>query len=287
MEISVMPWAQLKKPITLGPVEFSPGSEFLSEGNLSKEDSDLLGRYLSSFYARGQVVEPITICSVNKRASDFTDDDWELIISAAATLVFATVCPVTVAAVKTDNRSRVPASSDRFLLHRAFLAKEGVVQLKGDMTNLEPYATLVEHKPRYIIDGLMAPQESCVEDLDYLFQRAPTETTAKRLLRALFFFARAQTNNPEVTEFAKLVFLGTAFEIIFDCQGKREKRLHVMNEMESLWSLDLTREPVTYSSQSTQRVSPAAWYQSFYMVRNAYVHGSVEKQVSCMNYLRL
>lgn len=267
-----MPWARLKKPIDLGTVKFVPADAFLSAGTFNQDEQDQLSAYFGSFQERGQVVSPITVCTVNDKTGEFTEAEWELLVGAISALVFATVCPVTVAAVKTNNRTRVPASSDRYLLHRAYLSPDGVIQSKGDITNFEPYASLIEHKPRYIIDGLSAPLESTIEDLGYLFARQ-SDPAANRILRALFFFARAQTNNPEVTEFAKLIYLGTAFEILFQCQGQREKRIHVMNEMETLWSVNLTTELITYNNQSRQRVSPAAWYQAFYMVRNAYVHG--------------
>ncbi len=141
------------------------------------------------------------------------------------------------------------------------------------MLNLEPYSSLVEHKPRYIIDGLSAPLDSAIEEIGFLLERQ-SDPQASRILRSLFFFARAQTNSPEVTEFAKLAYLAIAFEILFECQGQREKQLHIMNEMERLWSGLLSTEAVVYNNQTRQRVSSAAWYQAFYRARNAYVHGN-------------
>lgn len=126
MEISVMPWAQLKKAIKLGTVDFIPASEFNAG---SPEENSFVEKYLGSFQSRGQVVVPVTICTVNGKSGGFTEDEWEQLVSAAAALVFATVCPVTIAIVKTNNPSRVPASSDRYLLHREYLAADGVVQL--------------------------------------------------------------------------------------------------------------------------------------------------------------
>lgn len=278
MEIAVMPWAQLKQPITLGPVTFLPAETFLDTAALSDNEKTMLTQYLESFQGRGQTKLP-TVCLVNKKSGEFSEAEWDAIVSAAAALVFATVCPVTVAAIK-QNQTRHVASSDRFLIHREYLGGEGVVQPKGAVVNFESFSSLVEHKPRYVIDGLSAPLESCIEDLGYLFDQQ-NDPAANRILRSLYFFARAQTNNPETTEFAKLVYLGTAFEILFDCP-KGEKRIHVMKEMEGLWSLNLTTVGVLYNGKTEQRVSPAAWYQEFYKVRNAFVHGETvsTKQLS-------
>lgn len=267
-----MPWANLRSPVDVGQVNFVPSTEFFGK-TLTDQQKHNVVKYLSTFKFRGNPVTPIAISGYDGKFSGFTKEEWEQILHAASALVFASVCPVTLAAVKNDDQTRVPPSSDRFLLCTAYLQDAGVTQDKGGLVNFEPYETLVENKPSYVIDGLSAPQETALELMDFIFKHQDQELTAKRIFRSVYFFARAQTNSPEMSEFAKLILLGTAFEILFHSQAARGKKKHVMEEIDSLWTTGLTTTSVKVDGQPKTVSSPAAWYQNFYQTRNKYIHG--------------
>jgi len=94
----------------------------------------------------------------------------------------------------------------------------------------------------------------------------------ERLGRALEWFRLAYTGNADTSELSRIVMLATAYEILLDPDD--QKRKGICKEIDRLTAQNgLRTTPVRIGSEQFTLTMPAAWFNEFYKLRNAIVHG--------------
>lgn len=279
LQISFLPWADLKESINLGSVTFWP---YYSEVGQKVSDSKIkmhLNKYFNSYVDhQGKPVDTITVCSHgNVDFRSLNDSEFRDLRNAADILIFVAIAPQIERAVCANNKSWAPPSADVFeLVTQNFLPENDYITVEagsslsggweiGEITFPKPWATG---------GGLWIFDEKLIEGFDKCFSAGFPENVRERLFRSLERFRMAHMEGGQVSELSKVVMMATGFEILlqFQREGKRKQFVDYMEN--HIASDDFYKATRTSHRERSFTLSLAGcWAWDFYELRSQIVHG--------------
>jgi len=129
LQVCFMPWANLKEETRIGSVIFwSWEKKKLSESVIA----DHLDRYFESYVDHhNNPVTSITVCTIDTyNRFDYASEDIKQIQDFSNVLIFSTIAPAVNRAVRANNNTMAPPTSDRYQLTiQKFLPGEDLVAI--------------------------------------------------------------------------------------------------------------------------------------------------------------
>lgn len=220
-QISFMPWAGIKKSVTLGPVTFWP---YQSEGESRVKDPKLksyLDRYFKSYVDnKGQSVDTITICSYGGiNFLQLRDEEFKDLRSCSDAIIFSVIAPHAQNAVCANNNSFGPPSSDAFeLVTQNFQTDNdyGHVRAGSLLSAGWKIGEVTFSRPWSMGGSFGIPNREIVEALSKYFTLCFSSELRGRLFRGLEWFRLAHTESEQISELSKIVMMVTGFEILLE-----------------------------------------------------------------------
>jgi hypothetical protein len=279
MQVSALPWAEIRNEIVVGPITFW---HYASHAKRRVTDVALRGhldRYFRSYVDHeGKPVETISVCS--HRPDDFRildSREWLELRSAVDILIFASIAPQTRLAVTRNNRTWGPPSANRFeLITQNFQVGDDHIAVKagsllsagyqiGQITFPEPWA---------MGGGLFDYDKRLLDGFDKVFAPGFPATIRDCLFRSLEWYRLAHMEGAEVSELSRIVMLATAFEILLQFPQER-KRQHFIEYAESVIASPLFIKGTRTNPRGKSFTYSLAgcWASDFYELRSKIVHG--------------
>lgn len=271
-QINFMPWVKLDHAIVLGPTEFAPWS--IARVEVEADVRNFVDRCFARYVMNdGTPMSDVTVAVLNGDPTmDLTDEQRRVIQRSVDVMAFAAVTEQLRTAVCTDHGGLGVSNSERFQL---------VTQRLG---NLDDYISVVsggyQHGWRIndvhfclpwcagssfvtIENDIAVPLSAFVHDASVL---------GERLGRALEWFRLAHTGNEDTSELSRIVMMATAYEILLDPDD--EKRKGICKAIDRFTAQNgLRTAPVRIGGEQLTLTMPAVWFDEFYRLRNAIVHG--------------
>jgi len=274
-EVLFMPWADLGTPLRIGPFQFVPWS------SLSVVDSGIRD-YLDTYFGRhvdhfGRVVDSVAILLHDSH--DFTPSayrPYEQPRDAADALIFSTIAPQVVAAMRANDQSLAPPTANRYQLVKQnfWPGDEDVAVRVGDSVHAGRIERITFPVPWGVGGSFALPDEDMAGALGELLTSTAPSDLRVRMFRALEWFRVAHTVGDGTSDFSKVAMMATAFEILLQFPRGR-KRWFFVNKIESLLRRPETMTTTVNDPQGQPCTvgRPAEWASDFYRLRNRVVHG--------------
>lgn len=283
-EVLFMPWAGLGQTYKLGPFSFVPWSKM-------ERVAPEIKAYLDPYFQRhvdhfGRPVKSITLLIRDGR--DFSCDAYlshERPSTAVDAMFFAIAGPTVAAAVSDDNDGLAPPTADAFdLIRQNFRAGDSDVMVRsGGSGHLAKISALIFSQPWDLGGTAWFPCDELLEGLGKLFdpsfESEDPETSIRRqkrdaIFRSLEWFRLAHKGDEATSDFARVVMMSTAFEILLDFPDYL-KRQHFIDVVDRCLRLPdsivvKVRGP---NNQEREVCAAASWAGDFYNLRNKVVHG--------------
>lgn len=275
-QVSFLPWYQIKKNITIGPVNLWPYDH--AENIINDEVLKAwLDRYFQSYIDnRNKPVSSITICSIDNDSFSL-NNDLDTIRKAIDCLIFAVIAPQVVAGVAENNNTLAPPSSDLFEL---FTQR---IETKSDFIGVAAGNLLcgglqignVRFSRPWSTGGPFTKVDiKIIEGFDRLFRPCLSRNLRERVFRSLDWFRLAHSESNQVSILSKVVMMATAFEVLLGFET-REKAKEFASQVEStLVSDGFLTESRRFKGQPVKHSLAYWWAWDFYSLRNDIVHGN-------------
>jgi hypothetical protein len=273
-EIHFLPWVRIDNEFSLGPVAFAPWSSVRER--LSTEAASYLDRYFTRYVQNdGQPMYNVTVCYLEEDPlAEIGDSGRESIIRSVDVLTFGAITDQLGGALRRDNGGFGVSNSERFQLVTQRLQGFGeyVTVVSGGMRHTWGINDIhfcipwsVGSNFYHIDHKYLVPLADIIHD--------PTGS-GQSLTTAFEWFRYAHTGSDEVSESSRVVMMTTVFEILFAPEEGHAKRGQICRALHDITSCrGLRSEDVTIDKTTTQMAAPAAWFNSFYQLRSAIVHG--------------
>jgi len=278
--LDYMPWADLGKEFTIGPVSFWP---FYAKAEEKIPDPAVradLTRFFETFVDNvGKPVKTVVACSCGEIAfRRFTPEELRAIRAAVDSLIFASVASGTRSAVCADNNSMAPPSADRFDLCARWVwpCHDGMVVATENSTGFWTHGKYWIPRPLSVGGSFSGNYRPLSQGLGCAFSPEFPTDVRERLFRTFEWFRFAHTESTAVSWLHKVVMMATAFEILLDFP-ESGKRRHFIDQINSNLCLsDSYMVEMQDGRNGTFNVCKAAeWAGQFYNLRNDITHGDV------------
>jgi len=288
LQVSFLPWANLSKNMTIGPIIFWPYFNAKNQNKITdSETKEYLNKLFNLFVDyQSKPVKTITICSYNgNNLFKLNDSIYEILRFTIDILIFTSIAPMLKTIVSNINHSGgwAPPTTNIFELHSfplpdsckddfiAFLAGKNFHLFKiGDSKFYKPFET----------GGIfLGPDEKLTIEFSRLFSEDFPKNIYKRILRSLEWFRLAHVEGNEISELSKIVMMSTAFEILLKFpEYSKEKKSYFVNYIkEHIVTKDFVKETRKISNKSCEttceRTLAEFWASDFYDLRSNIVHG--------------
>jgi hypothetical protein len=274
-----MPWAGLKKSVTLGPVTFWP---YRSEAESHINDPKLrsfLDRYFESYVDnKGQSVDTISVCSYeNINFFKLKDVEFKDLRSCSDAIIFSVIAPQAKNAVCANNNSFGPPSSDAFqLITQSFQVDNDYVHVRaGSLLSAGWKIGEVTFSRPWSMGGSSGiPDREIVEGLGKCFSLGFPRELKERLFRSLEWFRLAHTESEQISELSKIVMMATGFEILLEFPRNGKRRYFTDYVEDNISSDKFTRGTRTdHRGKGFDMSLASCWAWDFYNLRSKIVHG--------------
>lgn len=283
-QVLFMPWAGLGQMYKLGPFSFVPWSKM-------ERVAPEIKAYLDPYFQRhvdhfGRPVNSINL--LIRDGHDFSCDaslSHERPSTAVDAMFFAIAGPTVAAAVSDDNDGLAPPTADAFdLIRQNFRAGDSDVMIRsGGSGHLAKISALTIPQPWDLGGKVWFPSDELLEGFGKLFdpsidgedpETSNTRKVRDRIFRSLEWFRLAHKGGEATSDFARIVMMSTAFEILLDFP-ENLKRQHFIDVVDRrLRQLDSIIVKVRGPNNQERDVCAAAsWAGDFYNLRNKVVHG--------------
>jgi hypothetical protein len=275
-ELRFLPWAELETSFRIGPVVITPWAE--ARKTVASDLQKYLDLYLSRHIRNdGSAIPHVAVLNLDGAdlLADATPDQAAVFRSAVDILIFTTVVPSILANIATENASPGVPNSERFqLITQRFEGVQPYVSvMSGGTMHVWGIKKIHFCMPWHVGTSLYRHNDSMAKALGSLLTEPQSETRT-RLFRALEWFRLAHTGSDETSHLSRAVMLATVFEILLEPRDRREKRLGMTGVINELIALDnLKTGTVTIGKDTVTLNAVALWFNDFYRLRNAIVHG--------------
>lgn len=272
-QVSFLPWYELKKKISIGPVSLWP--YYVSSTHVIKDNilRDWLDRYFQRYVDNNdKPVKSITVCSINNDSFSL-EDDLNILRDTVNCLIFAVIAPQVIAGVAEDNNTLAPPSSDLFeLFSQTFETESDFINVFAGSRKCGGIRIKnVRFSKPWSIGGPFSKADlKLLNTFHKLFQPCVSRNFRGRILRSLEWFRLA--HNEQVSILTRVVMMATAFEVLFALESNQKAREfaaqveHVIASDNFVFETRRLIEPV--------KQSLAYWWAwDFYSLRNDIVHG--------------
>jgi hypothetical protein len=278
-QISFMPWADLKKSVTLGPVTFWPyRSEAASRINDPKLRS-YLDRYFESYVDNnGQSVDTITVCSYeNTNFRELKEEEFKDLRSCSDAIIFSVIAPQAQNAVCANINSIGPPSSDAFtLITQNFQMDNDYVHVRAGSRLSAGWKVgeVTFPRPWSMGGSLGIPDKKIVKALGKCVSLVFPQELKERLFRSLEWFRLAHTESEQISELSKIVMMATGFEILLNFPNYGKSKYFTGYVEDNISSAKFARGTrVNHKGKSFDMSLASCWAWDFYNLRSKIVHG--------------
>lgn len=278
IQISFLPWAEIKKEIKIGSVCFTPWNIF----SKTKINDDNIRRYLERFFGRfrdhhGNTVNTITIVhGVDDVFSELNQEKDYLLRSYVDILILSTIGPLVRTILSTGNPSIGSPCSEHFQMNTLnFIPGEDSIKIPaGNMLHIEPIQEMTFSMP-FEANGPCYVDENIIEDFNNFLQRKKSKEYKERIFRSLEWFKHSNSGGSNISPWAKIVMMATAFEILFDIRRWRKKEDFARKIDKIVATSRFKRSKRTEGKKKYYFSRAGCWAWDFYNLRNNIVHGDI------------
>lgn len=217
-QIWLMPWADLRNEIRIGPVSVQPYEGALRDA-LEPKMRDHLDAYLRRYVAHdGKPVSSIAALVHDDALGMAATGEQEAAIRLAAdALAFAAIAPVVRQAVSGDHRWFAPPSADRFeLAQYDFVPGDKHLSVvAGSAIEMGSRIDRVTFQaPFHLGGGWRRADVDLLGAFDAWYRANPQAAARVRVARCLEWFRHAHTETHQVPLASKVVMTAAMFEIL-------------------------------------------------------------------------
>jgi len=237
-------------------------------------------KYLRCYVGtNGTPVESVTICTHgNLDFRPLSDQEYKEIRSAVDSLIFSTIAPQTIVAVRANNKSMGPPSSERFqLITQNFKPESDDIAVRAGSVLHGGWkiGEIVFPRPWTVGGSFGDPDDELVRGFNGVLGDSFSPDTRERIFRSLEWFRFAHAEGEEVSLLSKVVMMAIAFEVILQVPKTGHKKRWIADRLDR-WCTTHghIRETRKVGKGRDQTYSKMAWWSwDFYDLRNAIVHG--------------
>ena len=274
--VALLPWANLKQDIQVGPVTFWPWDPSKIQ---DEEIKNQLERFFKIFVDHhGNPVDTITICSHGKPDFHLLEEKefYELLWPAINILTFSAICSGVKRCVCTNNKMAPPTTEHYDFFGPKFEIPNDrcVVVIARNSFNFENIDKVRISKPWCVPNSWGADYDiDLLKAFGKIFDESFPLEVRERIFRSLEWFRLAHTEANNVSEASKLVMRSTAFEILLDFR-EQPKSVYFANQIENKLKKDKSiSETRTHKDKQYTYTKAACWAYDFYQLRSKIVHG--------------
>lgn len=280
LQVSFLPWADIKTKIQIGNITFFPFSKIKK-----KIKDSVIKKHLRKYFHcyidhNGKAVDTVTLCYFGDDIfKALNDEEYSELRNAVNVLIFCTVAPSVKNAVCANNRSMGPPSSDKFqLITQNFTPENDYIAVRaGSLLSGGLEMRKVKFPKPFSIGGAFGMRDNeLINGFNRLYENNYLSEDQERILRSLEWFRLSHIENEDVSYLSKIVMMATAFEILLqvpmEVKGKK-KWIATKLEEQAIRSR-LSKQTKKDNKGGKHRHSKLFWWAwDFYNLRNVIVHG--------------
>jgi hypothetical protein len=279
-QAAFLPWAGIKKEITIGEISFWPFNPETSKRITNKDVVNYLKKYFDSYLDHsGSAVLPTIVSFKDRYEFHHTSEaEYKIIRSAVDILIFSIISTGTLSSVVSNNNHYGPPSADRYqLIIQDFNPQSTTVSISAG-TVLSGGWRIGEVKfpmPWHVGGFNDSLNEEFLATLALVMSTEVKDSFRTRLFRSFEWFRFAHTESDFISVLTKVVLMSTAFEVLLQVPKTGNKKGFIRDEIENRCAKPNSIRETKISRKGEQFIySKAAWWSwDFYDLRNAIVHG--------------
>ncbi len=276
-EVHFLPWALIKKPLSIGPVTIAPWKDI--RGNVRVAERQFLNNYFARHITHdGRPVEDISIAMIDSDPlAELSPKQRAIIRRAIDALTFASIIPDLRTILSTANTSIGVPNSERFqLVTQMFKDTQPFVAISSGGTRHTWGINEIHFCTSWHAGSShYRTDENLLTGLGKLLKGSRGAMFRERVFRAIEWFRLAHSGNDETSDQSRVVMMATAFEVLLEPADRFQKRLLMTQALHDLTARDnLKRKTLAISNKTITVNAVAAWLDRFYRLRNDIVHGS-------------
>jgi len=276
IDLICMPWLEMSGDEFIGDVHFIPVKKFLDscdDPQIEKRVKEVFGCYVDEIH---EPVKTGVICQLAGKPElpKLSDSEISQVRRAVDALCFAAIYQLACSEIGYNNYQHYCSTAlFELIQHRSTPQQEHFSHTKRRVTIINCSYDHKFHRPEGLLNTRPCFNDEIIDALSKL-QSPDNIKLQERVFRSLEWVRFAHSDSEEVSEGAKIVMMGTAFEILLHITDRRNKKRQLMNRLDKLCRSFVSAMEFRKLDEEKVEFSRIAWWMhDFYNLRNDIVHG--------------